>query len=119
MRLLFSLAALYACQAVFSAQAAAECTEIRFTPGTSSAEIAGEAPSNDALCFTIRTAAGQDARIQVLDGSNTIVSVLGVPDAEARQDIAFTTQARKYEIRVGQLMRAIEPQPFRMLVSVE
>lgn len=96
-----------------------ECTEIRFTPGKTSAEIQGEAPAKDVICYSMRTGAGQQARIQLLEGANTIATVPGVPEAEARQDIAFTTQARQYEIRVGQLMRALEPEPFRMLVSVE
>ena len=99
-------------------RAASACTEIRFAPGMNFTEIEDEAPPDDVLCFIIRTSSGQEARIQVLEGPNTIVTVSGVPDAEARQEIAFTTQSTSYEIIVGQLMRAVDPQPFRMMISV-
>lgn len=115
---LFS-AAFCACLVASGTIGAENCTEIRFAPGKTSAELHGEAPANDVICYTMRTGAGQQASIQVLEGANTIVTVLGVPEAEARQDIAFTTQASRYDIRVGQLMRALEPEPFRMLVSVK
>lgn len=101
----------------FSANAATDCTEIRFAAGTSAVEISGEAPANDVACYTMRTGAGQQARIQVLEGNNTIVTVIGL--AEARQDIAFVTEAKEYRLLVGQLMRALQPQAFRMRISVE
>lgn len=119
MRHFHFVAALWIIVGASGAQAAMNCEEIRFAPGASSAEVVGEAPSDDVLCYTISTAAGQDANLQVLDGSNTIVTVLGVPEAEARQDISFKTREGEYEIRVGQLLRAIEPQPFRLLIRVE
>ncbi|WP_445399362.1 hypothetical protein [Zobellella sp. An-6] len=105
------------CTLSFGAYATEDCTEIRFTPGATSVEIQGEAPPEDVLCYLMRTGENQEARIQVLEGSNTMITVLDI--ADGRQDISFTTQARQYEIRVGQSLRAIEAQPFRMLVSVE
>jgi hypothetical protein len=115
MKTLFPFA-LCACLISFSAQAAGDCTEIRFAPGATSSEIQGEAPAEGVLCYLMRTGAGQNARIEVLEGSNTIVTVEDV--ADARANLSFTTEARQYRVYVGQLMRAIEPQPFRVLVSV-
>ena len=105
------------CMLSFGAYAAEECTEIRFAPGATSVEIKGEAPPDDVICYLMRTGANQQAQIQVLEGANTIVTVIDV--ADARQELSFTTQARQYEILVGQLMRAIEAEPFRILVSVK
>lgn len=112
-----SATVLYACLIALGGHAAEACTEIRFAQGATSAEITGDAPPDDVLCYTMRTGAGQTARIQVLEGLNVIVGVVDV--ADARDDLTFTTEARAYEIRVGQLMRAVQPQPFRVLVSVE
>lgn len=95
---------------------AADCSQIRFARGTSSTELRGEAPPNDVLCYEMRTGAGQHARIQVLEGRNTIVSVEDVADAQT--DVSFTTEPRTYRLYVGQLMRALHAEPFRMLVSV-
>ncbi len=117
-RLQLVFCAYYAFLVASGARGEEDCTEIRFVLGKTSAEILGEAPAKDVICYTMRTGPGQQARIQVLEGANTIATIPGAPEAEARQDIAFTTQARQYEIRVGQLMRALEPEPFRMLVSV-
>ena len=105
------------CILSFGAYAAEECTEIRFAPGATSVEIKGEAPPEDVLCYLIRTGANQKAKIKVLEGSNTMVSVIDV--ADGREEISFTTQARQYEIRVSQSLRASEAEPFRMLVSVK
>lgn len=91
--------------------------QTRFAPGTSSAEIRGEAPPNNVLCYEMRTGGGQDARIRVLEGRNTFVSVEGVADAQT--DLSFTTEPRTYRLRVGQLMRAARPEAFRLLVSVK
>ncbi|WP_319783402.1 hypothetical protein [Oceanisphaera sp. IT1-181] len=105
------------CILSFGAYATEECTEIRFAHGATSVEIKGEAPPDDVLCYLMRTGANQQAKIQMLEGVNTVVTVLDV--ADAREEISFTTQARQYEIRVGQLMRAIEAEPFRIFVSVK
>jgi len=114
----FQLSCMMLCVSLlaFGAQAA-DCMQIRFAPGASSVEIRGEAPPNDVLCYEMRTGGGQDARIRVLEGRNTFVSVEGVADAQT--DSSFTTEPRTYRLRVGQLMRAARPEAFRLLVSVK
>lgn len=95
---------------------AQSCTEIRFARGASSAEVTGSAPADGVICYALSTGAGQQARLRVLEGNNTIFTIEGLVDAQ--NDYSFRTKARTYRILVGQLMRAARDQPFRLHVSV-
>jgi hypothetical protein len=99
-----------------SALAAERCTAVRFQRGASSAETTGLAPAEDVICYSLETGAGQNARIQVLEGSNVMFSIEGLVDAQ--DDYSFRTERGTYRVLVGQLMRAAEPMPFRILMSV-
>lgn len=96
---------------------AEECREVRFARGASSAVIEGVAPADGTLCYAMRTGAGQSARLEVLEGSNTAFSVEGL--ADARDAFSFETRATTYRIHVFQMLRAAQGQPFRLLVAVE
>lgn len=95
---------------------AQSCAEIRFAPGATSAEIAGSAPAEAVVCYSFATGAGQQARVELLEGRNTAFSIDGLVDA--RDDYSFRTEARSYRLRVFQLMRAVRDQPFRIRLSV-
>jgi peptidoglycan hydrolase-like protein with peptidoglycan-binding domain len=92
------------------------CTAIRFARGTSAAEITGVAPAEGILCYTLATLSGQTASIEVIEGNNVIFLVPGLFDAA--DSYQFTTEQKTYEVRVGQLMRAVAGVPFRIRVSV-
>ncbi|MBY0331182.1 MAG: hypothetical protein K2X49_10985 [Acetobacteraceae bacterium] len=97
--------------------AEAACQAIRFPPGSFGTELRGVAPSEDVLCYTLATGEGQTARLRVLRGNNVIFAIPGITDAQ--DAFSFRTQRRTYEILVGQLMRAVTPQPFLLSVSVQ
>lgn len=92
------------------------CEEIKFPPGAYGTEITGIAPADGVVCYTLGTGANQTATIQMLEGRNTIFSIIDVVDAQA--DYTFQTRARDYRILVGQLMRAALGEPFRLSVQV-
>lgn len=98
-----------------SAQAQ-NCEAIRFPPGAHGTEITGIAPADGVLCYTLGTGANQSATIRVLEGRNTVFSILDVVDAQT--EYRFQTQAREYRILVTQLMRAALGEPFRLSVQV-
>ena len=97
-------------------QAQAACTPIRFATGTTGADVEGVAPPEGVLCYSLETGAGQTATISVTRGKNIIFSVSDLIDAQDRY--TFTTEARTYEIIVGQLMRSISDEPFTLQISV-
>lgn len=94
---------------------AEHCETIRFKRGTSSGAVTGMAPPDDMVCYQMSTGAGQQASISI-KGTNCIFSIEGLVDARDRY--SFTTEKKTYRIRVGQLMRAISPEPFSLSVSV-
>lgn len=111
---IWELAALLA---VLGAWEAGACEEIRFAPGTSSAEIRGLAPADEVICYQMRTGAGQRAFLEVREGRNTVFSVEGLADAQDRY--RFTTRGGVQRIFVSQLFRAVAAEPFRLFVQVE
>ncbi|MEM9104240.1 MAG: hypothetical protein AAGC96_01185 [Pseudomonadota bacterium] len=92
------------------------CKPVRFAAGASSAEVNGDAPPEDVLCFSLETGNGQTATVRVTRGNNIVFSILGVVDAQ--DSFIFTTEAKTYEIIVGQLMRSVTDQPFTLQISV-
>lgn len=110
--LLFILAAM-----LFTGAAQADpCETIRFKRGESSGTVSGMAPPDDMVCYQMSTGAGQKASVAIT-GHNCMFTIEGT-SAEARDRYSFTTEKRTYRIMVGQLMRAVTPQPFTLSVSV-
>lgn len=100
---------------LFTGAAQAEqCETIRFKRGESSGTVTGMAPPDDVVCYRMSTGAGQKASV-VIKGNNCIFTMEG---ADARDHYSFITEKKTYEIRVGQLMRSVTPQPFTLSVSV-
>lgn len=94
------------------------CREIRFARGASSGIITGEAPAEDALCFTLKVGAGQKAEVRVESLSRVPVAA-SIPGAgDARESFSWRMRAGSYDISVFQLFRAVAPAPFRLRVSV-
>jgi hypothetical protein len=92
------------------------CTEVHFERGQSSATIRGSAPAEDVVCYSFGAGAGQTANLKVT-GRNVVVSVIDVGDA--RTSWTFKTKAQTYKFVVGQLMRAVTPEPFTVTLSVK
>ena len=92
------------------------CTVIRFAPGESAAEISGIAPPNDVVCYTVETGSGQTASVDVIEGRNVIFSIRDLIDAQV--SYRFRTEQTAYTILVGQLMRSVTSEPFRIRVAV-
>lgn len=96
---------------------AAACEEIRFTAGASAGEVVGVAPAEGFACYTFGTGQGQTARLRVVDGPGIAFSILGERDGQ--DDYAFTTRAGTYEVRVFQMFRAVQDQPFRLRLEID
>jgi hypothetical protein len=94
---------------------AGQCETIRFKRGASSGTVSGMAPPDDVVCYQMSTGAGQRANVSI-KGTNCMFSIEGVVEAQDRY--SFTTEKKTYKINVGQLMRAIDPEPFTLSVSV-
>jgi hypothetical protein len=109
-----ALAASLACAPPAPAQQ--NCQRISFARGESSTIITGVAPAEDVLCYEFAAQAGQTATLKVLSGRNVIFSIHGVMDAQ--NDYSFRTQQKTYKFVVGQMMRSITNEPFRLRVSV-
>lgn len=92
------------------------CHPVKFAGGTTSGDVVGTAPPEDVVCYTLETGEGQTASVKVLQGNNIIFSILDVIDAQ--QDYSFTTKNKTYEIVVGQMMRSVTNEPFRIRFTV-
>ncbi|SEM95814.1 hypothetical protein [Nitrosomonas marina] len=92
------------------------CKTIQFQQGTNSTTIAGIAPPDSVICYTITTAIGQTVDLAV-SGSNMVFSVEGLIDAQ--QKFQFTAEQKSYRINVGQLMRAVAEKPYTLAIFIE
>ena len=92
------------------------CTPIRFDKGAAETTLTGAAPAEGVVCYTLAVSAGAAAVVRLLGTKNVMVAVEGVGDGQT--EIAFTARRGTYRIEVSQLMRALEPEPFRLFVSV-
>jgi hypothetical protein len=52
-----------------------------------------------------------------IKGRNVMFSIDGVVDGQHRY--RFTTEKKTYRVIVGQLMRAVQSEPFTLFVSIE
>ena len=92
------------------------CETIRFQRGQSSGTVQGVAPPEDFVCYEMTTGAGQTASLEI-KGRNVMFSIDGVVDGQHRY--RFTTEKKTYRVIVGQLMRAVQSEPFTLFVSIE
>ena len=91
-------------------------TEVRFPKGSSGTVISGMVPAEGILCFDLNVREGQRVTMQVIEGRNTIFSVYDVSDAQ--RDLEFAAPSNRVQFLVGQLMRAVNPQQFRIEIAV-
>lgn len=98
------------------AQAQDDCTPIRFAAGRASAVVQGSAPAADTVCYRFTAAAGQTAMLKVVSGRNVIFAIDDLVDAQ--DNYRFSTQARTYTIRVGQMFRSVTPQRFSLSLAI-
>lgn len=91
-------------------------TEVRFPKGSSGTVISGMVPVEENLCFDLNVRKGQHVVMRVIEGSNTIFSVYDVQDAQNTLD--FAAPSNRIQFLVGQLMRTVNPQQFRIEITV-
>lgn len=101
-----------------SRPAAAEetCAAVRFGAGKSATILRGKAPPEETLCYSLTTGAGQRATIELRSEGNVTFGIDEFIDSQTRY--SFTTQARTYRIRLGQMLRAAVPQAFSLSIAV-
>ncbi len=90
--------------------------DVRFPPGSSETVISGMIPAEGHLCFNMNVREGQQVAMTVLEGNNTIFTVYDVRDAQ--DDLTFAAPSNMVQFLVGQLMRVVEPQQFRLEITV-
>lgn len=96
---------------------AQSCSEIRFSPGTSSGEVSGEVSSERPACFLFGSGAGQTARLRLSGSENTCFTLPGVVDC--RDDFSFRTERRTYQVNVFQLFEAPGTEAYSLRLSID
>ena len=107
-----------ACTFVGTVSHADECPEIHFKRGAHSAVVKGMAPADDSACWRFRAGAGQTVRLSVTsDHEQVAFSLLGL--ADNRTDYAFTSKKQPYDVLIHQTMRAVDPVPYTLTLSID
>ena len=107
-----------ACMFAGTASHAADCDEIRFKRGESSAVVTGAAPAEAVACWRFRAGAGQSVRLTVeSDYDRVAFSIEGLVDNRA--EYAFTSKQQAYDVLVHQTMRAVSPADYRLTLSID
>lgn len=97
---------------------AADCKEIRFKRGESSAVVTGAAPAEDVACLRFRAGDGQSVRLSVQSVHDWVAfSIPGLVDNRA--EYAFTSKKQPYDILIHQTMRAVSPVDYRLTLSID
>ena len=94
------------------------CKVIRFKPGSSSAEIAGTVhPDKPLPCYRFTTGKGQTVRLTVQSRHGSIGFTIN-DLVDNRADYTFQSQKKTYEFNVHQTFRAVEPENYRLMLSI-
>jgi hypothetical protein len=99
-----------------AAHAEGNCPTIEFGSDIPSRIIEGVAPTENRLCYRLETQAGQQVRLQILQGDNVVFTVPNV--VEGDDHVSFSATRDHYDISVMQLMRSSGPEPFKLSVQL-
>jgi len=99
-----------------SESVAQDCTEIRFSQGSSSGVVKDKIGFNEYHCYRFGSGAGQTARLKLSAGPYACFTIRDVVDC--RDEYAFTTQARTYEIIVSTFDRRAAYGPYSLQLSI-
>jgi hypothetical protein len=97
--------------------AALDCGLLRFAPGTSSGTVAGTAPAEGILCYSLEARPGQTARVEVLEGRGVAFNIQGIAENAVSREFAIPSDTLR--IDVYQTFRAPGPTPFRLHVAID
>lgn len=97
-----------------TAAAQQDCPSIMLESGQQIIE--GMAPADDVVCYELYALQGMRAELEIASGRNVIFSVRNLVDAQDRYVLEFGQDG--WTILVGQLMRAIEDEPFVLRITV-
>ena len=118
MRLFISMALAGVCMFAGTASHTADCDEIRFKRGESSAVVTGAAPADAVVCLRFRAGAGQSVRLSVQsDYDQVAFSVAGLVDNQT--EYAFTSKKQPYDVLIHQTMKAVSPVDYRLMLSID
>ncbi|NRG18069.1 hypothetical protein HPQ64_10245 [Rhizobiales bacterium] len=92
------------------------CETILFPQGEKQVVIAGDALPDTAMCYLLEGIQGDALHLRLLGVGNTMFTIVGVIDA--RIDYRFLMEARTYEIRITQMLKSADPEPFRLRVTM-
>ena len=92
------------------------CTALDLTGGAGPWELTGDAPFDDVACYELLVPPGAPISVEVIRGLNVITTVADHYDARSDRQIVSSPSGR-IKLLVGQLMRAIEAEPF--LIRIE
>lgn len=81
-------------------------------------DLKDTAPADGIACFDLRFPEGQNLSIELVSGRNVSISVPGHYDDRTDRMFLGNLPGR-LEIRVYQLMRAVEPEPFAVRIRFE
>lgn len=100
------------------AATAENCQIVQLDAGFKAGDLKGTAPADGIICYDLRFPKGQNLSIELASGRNVAITVPGHYDA--RNDRMFLGDLPgRLEVRVFQLMRAVNPQPFAVRIRFE
>ncbi|GGE96954.1 hypothetical protein GCM10007285_25710 [Stappia taiwanensis] len=94
---------------------APECEFLRLDPAFAPVEVAATASPEGIDCYAIKPIAGTDVTIEIAEGRNVVLSISGLVDAVDRH--RFRASGFGYRVTVGQLMRSMTQEPYRITFS--
>jgi hypothetical protein len=90
------------------------CPTIEFEHGEDVTTVGGTVKPEDEACYRLEAEAGESFTLNVIQGDNIVFSVAGV--ADARDRLTFTAESKSYKIVVGQLMRGVDAEAFKVAI---
>ena len=96
---------------------AQSCQHVPLPAGFTVGDIKGVAPADGVVCYELTMPKGQNISVEVASGRNIATSG---PDWDARADRLFIGDLPgRMELRVFQLMRSAQPEPFAVRIRFE
>lgn len=114
---LFTLLTIFSLTSFIAHATQENCRTVHLNQTQNDTVITGIAPAEEAICFTLSGLTGQKVSLNLVQGHNVIFSIIDLIDAQEKY--VFDAQKDTYKIIVGQLMRSINPEPFRLEVKIQ
>ena len=100
-----------------AATLAQTCTPVVFPAGYTSGMLEGLAPADGVICYTLDMRAHDNNLALSVTGRNVAFSWFDALNGEDGQTAAAFVPEGNVEVRVFQLFLAVEPEPYRLIIT--